>query len=190
MTYPGECHSVQSNEKQSLDFLVEHLVSLGHRSFAWIGGNRALARHADRYNAFKAALKTRGISFDESWALVADAADRVEGLKAAEQLLAHLGPRPTAAVCYNALMARGAINYLQSQGLRIPADLSIVSIDATRICTEEHPMITGASADPEAMGRKTAELLLGTSGEEDEVYLDAVLPSRLSVRETTAPLAQ
>jgi LacI family transcriptional regulator len=70
----------------------------------------------------------------------------------------------------------------------VPADLSLAAVDATRICTEEHPFITGASADPDAMGRKTAELLLQTTGADDEVYLDAALPSRLAVRETTVAL--
>ncbi len=185
ISYPGECHSVQSNENQSLDLLVAHLVEQGHRRFAWIGGNRALARHEDRYRAFRAALLRHQIEFDESWALIQDEADRAEGRQAAELFLAHPGPRPTAVVCFNGLMARGAINLLVARGVSIPGDLSLVAVDATRICTEEHPHITGASADPEAMGRKTAELILNATGEPDEVYLDAVLPSRLTLRETT-----
>jgi LacI family transcriptional regulator len=186
ISYPGQCHSVQSNEAQSLDLLVEHLVGLGHRRFGWIGGNRGLQRHEDRYRAFRAALKARDIAFDENWALLEDNADRHEGRLLAEGFLARRGRRPTALVCYNGLMARGAVNLLLARGIDIPRELSVVAVDATRICTEEHPHITAASADPEAMGRKTAELLLGASGEPDEVYLDAALPSRFTLRETTA----
>ncbi|MCU0794168.1 MAG: LacI family transcriptional regulator [Opitutaceae bacterium] len=186
ISYPGQCHSVQSNENQSLDLLVEHLAELGHRRFAWLGGNRALMRHEDRYRAFRAALRSRDIAFDERWALLHDSADRIEGRQLAEQFLARKAARPTALVCYNGLMARGAINLLLARGVRIPEDLSVVAIDATRICTEEHPLLTAASADPEIMGRKTAELLLSASGAPDEIYLDAALPSRLTLRETTA----
>ncbi len=186
ISYPGQCHSVQSNETQSLELLVEHLVGLGHRRFGWLGGNRSLQRHEDRYRAFRAALKARDIPFDENWAILDDNADRHEGRLTAEAFLARRGRRPSALVCYNGLMARGAINLLLARGVEIPRELSVVAIDATRICTEEHPHITAASADPEAMGRKTAELLLGASGAPDEVYLDAALPSRLSVRETSA----
>lgn len=186
ISYPGQCHSVQSNETQSLDLLVEHLAGLGHRRFGWLGGNRALQRHEDRYRAFRAALKARDIAFDEGWALLHDNADRQEGRATAEAFLARRGKRPTALVCYNGLMARGAINLFQMRGLAVPGDLSVVAIDATRVCTEERPHITAASADPEAMGRKTAELLLGADGSADEVYLDAALPSRLALRETTA----
>jgi Transcriptional regulators len=186
ISYPGQCHSVQSNEAQSLELLVEHLVGLGHRRFGWLGGNRALQRHEDRYRAFRAALKARDIEFDEGWAMLDDNADRQEGRITAERFLAKRGKRPTALVCYNGLMARGAINLFQARGIDVPGDLSVVAIDATRVCTEEHPHITAASADPEAMGRKAAELLLGASGSPDEIYLDAALPSRLTLRETTA----
>ncbi len=188
MSYPGQCHSVQSNETQSLDLLVDHLHGLGHRRFAWIGGNRALTRHEDRYRAFQNALRLRGVVFDANWAVLTDQADRTEGRLGAELFLERSGERPTAVVCYNGLMARGVLNCFLARGLRVPADLSLAAVDATRICTEEHPFITGASADPEAMGRKTAELLLQTTGADDEVYLDAALPSRLAVRETTAAL--
>lgn len=186
ISYPGQCHSVQSNETQSLELLIEHLVGLGHRRFGWLGGNRALQRHEDRYRAFRAALKARDIEFDEGWAMLDDNADRQEGRITAERFLAKRGKRPTALVCYNGLMARGAINLFQARGIDVPGDLSVVAIDATRVCTEEHPHITAASADPEAMGRKAAELLLGASGSPDEIYLDAALPSRLTLRETTA----
>ncbi len=186
ISYPGLCHSVQSNENQSLDLLVEHLVGLGHRRLGWIGGNRALARHADRYRAFRAALAARGLEFDENWMVVQESADRLEGGQAAEQFLAKSGQRPTAVVCFNALMARGAINLWKARGLKIPEDLSVVAVDSTRVCTEESPLITGASASPEAMGRKVAELLLSTSDDTDEVFMDVCLPSRMTVRESSA----
>ncbi|MBC8011269.1 MAG: LacI family DNA-binding transcriptional regulator, partial [Burkholderiales bacterium] len=141
ISYPGQCHSVQSNENQSLDLLVGHLAELGHRRFAWMGGNRSLMRHEDRYRAFRAALRARDIAFDESWSLLTDNADRNEGRQAAETFLAKRGKRPTAIVCYNGLMARGALNLFASRGVNIPADLSLVAIDATRICTEEHPLL-------------------------------------------------
>ena len=186
ISYPGLCHSVQSNENQSLDLLVEHLVGLGHRRLGWIGGNRALVRHADRYRAFRAALAAHGLEFDENWVLLQDGADRLEGGQAAEQFLAKSGPRPTAVVCFSAPMARGAINLWKARGLKIPEDLSVVAVDSTRVCTEESPLITGASANPEAMGRKVAELLLSASNDTDEVFMDVCLPSRLTVRETSA----
>lgn len=188
ISYPGQCHSVQSNENQSLDLIVQHLASLGHRRIAWFGGNRRLARHTERHQAFQAALHHHQLAIQDKWTFIAEDADRNEGRQVAAEFLARRGPRPSAVVCYNGLMARGAVNHFLSKGLAIPDDLSLAAIDATRICTEENPFITGASADPELMGHKTAELLLNATGQPDEIYLDAALPSTLAIRQTTAPL--
>jgi LacI family transcriptional regulator len=188
ISYPGQCHSVQSNENQSLDLLVQHLSNLGHTRFAWIGGNRILTRHEDRYRAFCLAMRAHQLEFDDkNWALVVEGADRIEGGEAAEMFLARPGPRPTAIICYNALMARGAINFLSKNGVKVPSDVSIAAVDATPVCTGEHPFITGASADPAEIGQRAAKLIDDEESAVGENYLDIVLASRLTVRSTTVP---
>jgi hypothetical protein len=44
----------------------------------------------------------------------------------------------------------------------------VVAVDATRVCVEENPKITGAHADPEKIGVTAAELLLKRSDTGDE----------------------
>ena len=83
-------------------------------------------------------------------------------------------------------MARGAINYLTKKGWRVPDQISVVAVDATRVCVEEHPQITGANADPEKMGAQAAELLVQAAHQEDDTLLDIILPAQLTVRETSA----
>jgi LacI family transcriptional regulator len=114
--------------------------------------------------------------------------DRLGGRRAAELLLERCsrGRLPTAWVCLNGLMARGVINYLTQQRCRVPEQVSVVAVDATRVCVEEHPQVTGANADPEKMGAKAAELLLQANGQPDETLLDVILPAQLTVRETSA----
>ena len=62
----------------------------------------------------------------------------------------------------------------------------MVAVDATRVCVEENPKIAGADADPEKIGVTAAELLLRRSDTEDESLMDVLLPSHLTVRETSA----
>jgi len=78
---------------------------------------------------------------------------------------------------------------LQS-GWRIPDEVSVVAVDATRVCVEEHPQITGAHADPEKMGLTAAELLLRRREPGNETLMDVILPSQLTVRETSGPANQ
>jgi LacI family transcriptional regulator len=95
---------------------------------------------------------------------------------------------PTAIVCFNGVMARGATNALLQDGWKLPRDLSLVAVDATRVCVEESPRITGASANPEQMGRKAAELLLASTGEDTESYHNVVLAAQLVLGETSGPV--
>jgi LacI family transcriptional regulator len=82
-------------------------------------------------------------------------------------------------------MARGFLNCLMQRGWRVPEQVSIVAIDATRLCVEEHPQITGAHADPEKIGTTAAELLLKNVTEKNGILSDVILPAQLTVRETS-----
>jgi LacI family transcriptional regulator len=188
-TYPGICNSVGPNENQSVDLLVEHLANLGHRSFGWIGGLPHYGRHEARQLAFEEALHARDLPRPSAvhTVIVPTGADRQEGREAMTQLLAS-GPassRPTAVVAFNGMMARGAINYALQNGVRIPSEISIVAIDATRVCVEEEPHITCASTVPEKLGEAAARLILdGESGPEG-AYHDLVLGAQLFPGTTT-----
>jgi LacI family transcriptional regulator len=184
---PGLCHSVVPNENQAAELLVAHLTELGHKKFAWLGGNKGLRQNVTRRSALASALHLRGLDLPDANCADLDGGDRPDGRKAASAILEQSSRRnlPTAWVCFNALMARGALNLLAQETLAVPGDISLVAVDATRVCVEEHPEITGANADPEKMGAKAAELLLRSLGDEDESLSDVVMPASLTVRETS-----
>ena len=187
-TYPGLCHSVMPNERQALDLLVGHLAELGHTEVSWLGGNKHLRQNLTRRTALVEALRQRSLTLADEFAVDLPDGDRLDGRRAAEMLMdrASRGRLPVAWVCLNGLMARGAINYLTQKGWRVPDQISVVAVDATRVCVEEHPQITGANADPERMGAKAAELLLQSANQKDDTLMDIMLPAQLTVRETSA----
>lgn len=192
-TYPGLCHSVMSNEPQALGLLVDHLYGLGHRRFAWLGGDRKLHYSSRRRTALMQELNARSLKLNPEWIVELDAGDRLDGWNAAEMLLKHVSKRnyPTGWVCANGMIARGVINHLTQHGWRIPEQLSVVAVDATRLCTEEFPTITGAHTEPEKMGMKAAELLLQAANpRRDESFLDVIISAALTVRQTSGRAAQ
>jgi len=188
-SYPGVCHSVMPNERQALNLLVQHLVELGHRQFAWMGGDKGLNYNLRRHTALIEVLNQHGLKLADKFTVDVELGDRLGGWKAGEIMLEQISRKsyPTAWVCANGLMARGVINCLAQSGWQVPEDVSVVAVDATRVCEEEHPQITGAHADPEKVGLTAADLLLKHAENEDENLMDVVLPSRLTVRETSAP---
>ena len=191
VSYPGVCHSVMSNEPQALSLLVEHLTELGHRRFAWVAGDKGLDYNLRRHAALDESLGQHDLKVADKFAVNVELGDRLGGWKAAEIMLGQISRQdyPTAWICANGLMARGVISCLMQNGWRVPEDISVVAVDATRVCEDEHPQITGAHADPEKVGVTAAELLLKRADSADESLMDVLLPSHLTVRESSAKAA-
>ncbi|MDQ8179945.1 LacI family DNA-binding transcriptional regulator [Pelagicoccus sp. SDUM812005] len=185
----GKCHSVLSNEADTAELLVEHLYQLGHRSFAWIGGTPS-GRREERLGALLQALQRRGLSLEADFNIATIEADRNQGFDAAQQIHQTAQAKglamPTAWIGFNALMARGAINYLFQNGFRIPGDISFAAFDMTRVCIEERPEITSAGADPEKIGIEAGRIIMQAIEQEMESLCDLTLPAHLSVRDTSA----
>ncbi|MEO7599273.1 MAG: LacI family DNA-binding transcriptional regulator, partial [Opitutus sp.] len=170
--HPGFCHSVIGNEPQALQQLVQHLVSLGHRRIGWIGGNQGMGRHEMRFQAYAAAMANAGLEVEERTTLTLREADRDEGAEAAHQMLARskarpARPLPTAFICYNGLMAEGAVRGFERAGFNVPKHLSIAAADAPRTALNRGLAITSAGAPPEKLGESAGRLVLGSTGATD-----------------------
>jgi LacI family transcriptional regulator len=187
--HPGLCHSVIGNEAQALELLVEHLHGLGHRRFGWLGGNVGLNRHQMRFDAFRDALRARGLAADERYSVRLAQGDRAEGGEAVLSLLPHAKRKdfPTAFLCYNTLMAAGAVKALVREGWRVPRDVSVAGADNSRLAAAESPAVTVAGCDAEKLGAAAARLLLDRTGTDEEGLTDAILPAQLLVGGTTGP---
>ena len=163
-----------------------HLISLGHRRIAHIGGDGAdeLAGnvHVDRRRGYLETLRAAGIEPDPALDLKAEftlgGAIRATGeLLRREQL-------PTAVFAACDEMAMGAMAVLRESGLRVPEDVSVIGID-------DHDMagVVGLStvAQPAAeQGQLAATMLLERLyGVSEAPLVPTVLPTRLVVRGST-----
>ncbi|RKX29908.1 MAG: hypothetical protein DRP71_15815 [Verrucomicrobia bacterium] len=186
--YPGLCHSVISNQVQSANQIVEHLVDLGHKKFAWLGGDKGKSRHAERKNAVSAALARHDLNLARDAQIDIGDADRKEGFKGAQQLHKRLKrDLPTAWISMTGLMARGAINYLLQQGIDVGKEVSVTAFDLTKVCTEEHPTITGAFAMPEKLGEEAGRIIMAASNDSDFPLHEVTLPSFIAIHESSGP---
>jgi LacI family transcriptional regulator len=165
-SFPGLCHSVASNEAQSLTYLVKHLRDLGHQRIGWIGGSPEHERHDLRLDAFRSALAGVGLTLDPRYTVIRRESDRAAGADAIFTLAEHQRRRdfPSAFICYNCLMAAGAIRALEHEGWSVPDDVSIVGADRPRPDSAEGRRITGAGTDPILLGAAAAGLLTRSNG--------------------------
>jgi DNA-binding LacI/PurR family transcriptional regulator len=182
---------VLGNEPQALESIVEHLHSLGHRQIGWLGGNVGLGRHEARLQALEAALARFGLKLDRRYTVKVKEGDRIDGADAVRTLipLARRKDFPTAIVCYNTLMAAGAVRELQREGWHVPEDMSVASADFSPVATDSTPRITAAGSNPEKLGEAAARLVLEPISAQGDGFADLMLPAQLFVGETTGPAA-
>jgi DNA-binding LacI/PurR family transcriptional regulator len=140
---------------------TEHLVSLGHRRIAHIGGSHEfdLDFHipTSRRLGYEQALVDAGLPVDERLHRTSDFTIP-GGYDAAKQLLGSPHERPTAIFAASDEMAIGAILAARDLGLTVPRDLSVIGID-------DHPLadffgLSTVAQHPVAQGERAAELLL------------------------------
>lgn len=187
----GRCHSVLANEDESASLLVDHLVELGHTRFAWLGGDKHLGRHKDRYRGIVQSLEGHSLTMDPRFEARMKTGDRMDGLEAAKLIMdASEGKPPTAWICLNGLMARGAMSHLFQNGYQVPRDISITAIDMTNVCIEEKPMITCASAVPENIGSEAGRLLMESIKGNIKALTDVTLPAEFRNLDSTGPVTE
>ncbi|NDV62268.1 LacI family transcriptional regulator [Puniceicoccales bacterium CK1056] len=185
---PGFCHSVNGNEYQAAEQLVDHLYELGHRHFAFLGGMVSRSRNDERLHGLQRALARYNLNLPDEAVFIMEDAERKQGYQMAGTILqGHTKNFPTAWMCVNGLVARGALSRLFQEGLNIGEDVSVAAFDNTRVCAEEIPGITSAASIPENLGREAGRILLNPELHEGDSLLDIVLPSKFVVRESSGP---
>ncbi len=187
--YPGVCHSVSANDVDANVQLIDYLCELGHRKFVWLGGSPGTMRYHSRLESFQSALQARNAEMTCMQVAESGGADWKEGFECAEKILQeHKGPNGTAWVCFNGLMARGAISCLQKHGYEVGNTVSVAAVDCTRVRDAEWPTVTAAGAIPEEMGRLAGKLIL--SEDKTEYFQDIVVPATFFPGQSTGPAPQ
>jgi DNA-binding LacI/PurR family transcriptional regulator len=160
---------------------ARHLIGLGHRRIAMIGGPDHLFCRA-RHDGYRSALESAGRPAD----LVVRAALSPEGGHAAALELLGRPERPTAIFASNDLQALGAYRAARELGLRIPADLSVVGFDDLPLAALVDPPLTTIRQPLAEMASAATELALALGRGETTSQLGLELATTLTVRRSTA----
>lgn len=164
---------------------TEHLVKLGHRQIAWIGGPPGSAPSAERFHGYQAALGSAGITADP--ALIRHDAFSVEaGRQYGRDVLAH-GRPPTAIVAGNDEIAVGVMIAAKELHVTVPDDLSVTGFDDTSQTEWTTPRLTSVRQPLAGMGRMAVETVIGMAGGIQPASQHLELATTLSVRDSTGP---
>lgn len=163
---------------------TEHLVELGHRRIAMIAGLPNLLCTQARLGGYRAALERAGITPDPELLRFGDHFPP-SGRAAALELLDLTEP-PTAIFAGTDLQAFGAYKALQSRGLRIPDDISVVGFDDLAACDWVTPPLTTVQQRLVDMARMAVQVIIDGGSDAGEARR-IELATSLTVRESTAP---
>ncbi|WUF51508.1 LacI family transcriptional regulator [Streptomyces sp. NBC_00483] len=162
---------------------TRHLIALGHRHIALIGGPDhafCLARAA----GYRSALEAAGLPVDPD-ATVRGPLTREGGQAAARALLGR-PDRPTAIVTANDMQALGVYQAAREAGLRVPQDLSVVGFDDMPVAVWADPPLTTVRQPLDEMAASATELALALGRGERVRQLGVEIATELVVRESTA----
>ena len=173
---------VASDDASAMAEVVRHLVALGHRRIAYVGGPPCYVHSVHRERAWRDALERAGIA---PGPIAAGDFTGPGGAVATADVLRN-EPRPTAIVYANDLMAMAGMGVATALGLRVPDQLSMVGFDDIPAAAHVSPGLTTVRADVATWGRLAAALLLAEV-ERRSIELPPLEPPRLVVRDSTAP---
>ena len=137
---------------------TNHLISCGQRDISYIGTNSMPQYGAQTFSGFKKAIEEHKIAIPLNW-IQLDANDEDSAAGCMENILTydHL---PSAVFCAADIYAIGVIKCLRQHGIKIPDEVSIISIDDIVLARYVEPPLTTIRIDKEDMGRIAFELLI------------------------------
>ncbi|MCP2163644.1 transcriptional regulator, LacI family [Goodfellowiella coeruleoviolacea] len=161
--------------------LVNHLVELGHRRIAYLGGPPSSWMDQRRRLAATEAVRAA----DGELVVLRPVPPRIDaGLAAAEHIAN--GASVTAIIAYSSYVLLGLLIGLHNAGLRVPEDISLAASDDLTLLGTTQPSITALHVPLDRAGAAASQLVLNadTTGKPAKAVR---IDTQLVVRESTAP---
>ena len=175
--------SVSVDDNDAAQLVIDQLISLGHRYFAVVGGDRL---HSDtarlRYEGCLEAFRRSGISFDPELDYETARFNYLDGYRATQTLLSR-SRRFTALFAMSDAMAIGAIRALRDAGLRVPEDVSVMGLDGLTIGEYTTPRLSTVAQPVDSLAERSLALL-HASMQENAAPRHEIVPVTLWMRES------
>jgi len=168
-----------------------HLLGIGHKRIAFIGGPKSLNQVSDRLKGARQATTEAGLAASHLLVIETPALNVSEGRASGAKVAAlPKARRPTAVICANDLIALGVLQEMTRLGLSVPDDLAIVGYDDIEFAGAAAVPLTSVRQPRAQLGSAAAKLLIEEVTSPDEhTHRQVVFEPELIVRESTHPAA-
>jgi len=161
---PGQLSCVDLDMHQAGVRAVDHLVDQGHRAIAMFGSPQAVYERESTYamrfaSGFDEGARRRAVA--ASWRPVDQSHEAAEA--AVDDLLA-TRPDVTGIVVHNEAILPTVLSVLESRGLHVPEDISIIALCPTDMAENQRIPLTNIAVPAAEIGRAAVEMLLRRLG--------------------------
>lgn len=178
----GRADTVRIDDEAGLGLLVDHLVELGHKDIAHVGGvGYAVAR--DRAEAFKRAMARHGLE-DHARVEPCDFSEQVG--QTAGSMLLRGSQVPTAITCSNDVSAVGVLSAAVDAGFDVPAELAVTGYGNTSLASSGISQLTSIDPNSRRIGALGAQFLVERIGGFDGPARDEAVSPQLVVRRSSS----
>ena len=186
---------IRSDDEEGIRGVVSHLIALGHRQIAFVGG-RAGPLSGWREQSFRVALENAGLFAPAHWVRRSSWRDQKIIEAQVQMLFQESGDAlPTAVVCSADTIAMVVLRTARSLGLQIPGDLSVTGYSNGSLSEFADPPLTTVDQSFYEMGWVAAAQVIGFAerGDAGSNTVEAAngwdikIPTRLIERGSTAP---
>lgn len=156
--FPGtEVDVVRCDTESAVFTLCQHLLALGHRRIAIVGGLPPVTTWEERVSGYRAALSSAGAQIEDE--LIVPGDYKRSGGVEATRLLLRRGQLPDAIIAANSQVALGVLDELVTNSIRVPEDVGLASIDDPLPLSDFWPRLTVVEQPGYEMGKAAVELL-------------------------------
>ncbi|MDR0563197.1 MAG: LacI family transcriptional regulator [Spirochaetaceae bacterium] len=178
--------TIKIDDRRAAAEAVNHLISLGHRNINLLYGN-AFSYGRERMEGYYEALAGAGIERDENRIFSVGRYTCEAGMYGMREML--LRRRDfTALFAASDDLAIGAIRVLQDEGIRVPEEVSVISVDDVEIANYFIPRLTTIHQPMDEIAEQSVinlrRLMSGGNGINSEI----IIPHKLIVRESTSAI--
>ncbi|MBN1430909.1 MAG: LacI family DNA-binding transcriptional regulator [Anaerolineae bacterium] len=168
------------DDERSGRIATRHLLDAGHRAIAMLAGPINSYAGQQRTRGYRAAMQAAGLKPEDGWVL--NCPPRIEGSMQATRELLSAHSELTALVCYNDLVAIGALKACAEMSLSVPDEIAVVGHDDIPLSELVTPALTTCRVSQYEMGSQAVQLLLKHIGGCETECHEVIFQSELIVR--------
>lgn len=147
---------------------AQHCLDNGHEKIVTLMHKHGSNDDTSRLAGIESTLNNAGIALDNDAILYGEGGEALGRRLAVELIKSDI--EFTAVIAYNDLIAIGALNEFQDQGIKVPEDVSIVGFDDMYICTMTRPQLTTIHHPIAEMAKYAAELSIELTSLKNDLH--------------------